>query len=543
MESSNNIVTKNESEIEESNFPYVPKIVDKSDLQPNNKLLSERQIMFLKEWFSVSPHEVRTDVLKFRKEMFSDLTEQQREVLKKWGVDEENQNGLSASFDVLKVDDENGESRYMAIYYGSKHQKRLGAGGSGDVKLAQDLSSGEWLAIKLMSHPEKIKKAAQEARLMSEVPGNTAYVIHRLDKKKGKEQGIVLMNFFPGMNLVDFINSQKNTYNSKPPSWWLNVGINILKSIDQLHALGILHRDIKLDNIIINPQSGDIRLIDFGSAAKVENYEKGKYIAIAEMQSGITTPAYAAPEVKRGLFTRGTDLYAAAETLNGLFKNPDLNPFGTNFSLIEDVSKFLSEMKLPQSSQRPEFSKAIEWFEDKYNHCEDVLQNKSKVAIIDIGEYLNSEGQAELNLRLAMDACDEIWFVDPDKKYQSEYLSLRETLESRYCPPITKLFSGPADLPALVKNIPDYVEKKSSDYQGSSFYYITSKVDNIEQVKNTEHLCCVSLQHPGSIREAQKLINNYHAKKHLLQKQYITAISVLEKQKNQIPMSHDQIKY
>ena len=41
---------------------------------------------------------------------------------------------------------------------------------------------------------------------------------------------------------------------------------NLLEAIQYCHSMGVLHRDIKEDNILVHPRSGDIKLIDFGCA-------------------------------------------------------------------------------------------------------------------------------------------------------------------------------------------------------------------------------------------------------------------------------------
>ena len=72
----------------------------------------------------------------------------------------------------------------------------------------------------------------------------------------------------------------------------------LLETIEYMHNQGIVHRDIKAENIMIDDQM-NVRLLDFGFASHQNNNNLKNYLG---------TPAYMAPEIKQGLEYKGTEV-------------------------------------------------------------------------------------------------------------------------------------------------------------------------------------------------------------------------------------------
>ncbi|GAA1428762.1 hypothetical protein GCM10009616_09200 [Microlunatus lacustris] len=117
--------------------------------------------------------------------------------------------------------------------------------------------------------------------------------------------------------------------NRKSPEQIRGVGVRIADALAATHAQGVLHRDVKPANILID-NYGNAGLADFGLAAVTE---PGSAAAI--------TPAYAAPESLRGERpTESGDVYQLGATLYALLSgHPPREPLGTRVSLADLVER------------------------------------------------------------------------------------------------------------------------------------------------------------------------------------------------------------
>jgi len=146
--------------------------------------------------------------------------------------------------------------------------RRLGAGGMGEVWLAGDLALGRQAAIKLLL-PEMgdtlrtrlVREAQASARLQH--PGIATFF------ESGEEGGLtwLAMEYVPGRTLRDRL-----LEGALPVEQALGVGETLLEALVHAHAAGVLHRDIKPDNIILT-EDGRLKLLDFGLARWVEELE------------------------------------------------------------------------------------------------------------------------------------------------------------------------------------------------------------------------------------------------------------------------------
>jgi eukaryotic-like serine/threonine-protein kinase len=205
-------------------------------------------------------------------------------------------------------------------------------GGMSHVYKARDTVIGRTVAVKILT-PESCGDSDAKARFLREAKtaGNIVHdnIINIFDF--GIEQGrpFMVMEFLQGSDLRHAL--EKNQVGDL----WTRIEIAILvaRALEHIHALNIVHRDIKPDNVNIGPD-GRVKLMDFG-IAKTE--------ALNVTRTGFTlgTPAYMAPEQVRGQTpTPLVDVYAFGLLLYELLTG--IRPIDGK-SIVEIFQKVLQE--------------------------------------------------------------------------------------------------------------------------------------------------------------------------------------------------------
>ena len=118
----------------------------------------------------------------------------------------------------------------------------------------------------------------------------------------------------------------------------INEGLNVL------HNAGIIHKDLKPANIMLNDDKKSVSIIDFGISSFETN---GNTVIVTK--TGMT-PEYSAPESYRGLFLEESDYYSFGITLYELFCG---NPPYRGLS-AEEIAKYTSIQRIPLSSDMPQ---------------------------------------------------------------------------------------------------------------------------------------------------------------------------------------------
>lgn len=197
---------------------------------------------------------------------------------------------------------------------GYRLESILGQGAMGEVFRAARLSDGALAAIKLMRHElaqdlTYRRRFTNEARLAGEVTHPNLVPIIQSGEDKGRYY--IAVRYVEGRTLVARI--QENgplTIDNV-----IRVAAEVGSALDALHANGIMHRDVKASNVLIDPD-GAAQLTDFGLA-------KGRAMTVLTRPGVVIgTLDYLAPEIIRGeAATPDSDLYSLAclvyESLTG----------------------------------------------------------------------------------------------------------------------------------------------------------------------------------------------------------------------------------
>lgn len=207
-------------------------------------------------------------------------------------------------------------------------ESELGRGGMGVVYLARDTGLRRRIAMKLIAptlvrNPVIAARFCDEARALASV--QSRHVVQVFSLGRHDDSYFFAMEYVRGRSLQRILAEHRAHREVVPLHRALTILARIAEGIDAAHAAGIVHRDVKPSNIVIEEDTGRPVLLDFGLAFQGDG---GSAPAIAG------TPDYTAPE-QTGLvpeITVGpwTDVYSlgctAFETLAGRIPFDDLEP-------------------------------------------------------------------------------------------------------------------------------------------------------------------------------------------------------------------------
>jgi serine/threonine protein kinase/lipoprotein NlpI len=202
--------------------------------------------------------------------------------------------------------------------------KKLGAGGMGEVYLAEDTMLDRKVAIKFLPSESSNdvnanRRLIREAKSAATLDHPNICAIHEVNEEGGRS--FIVMQYVEGETLDCKIKTQTFDLSES-----LTIGVQIADAIAEAHTHGIIHRDIKPQNIMITAR-GQAKVMDFGLAKEVR--ETTPLESDAETLGLLTAPGmivgtvpYMSPEQVRGegadarsdIFSFGTLLY---EMLSG----------------------------------------------------------------------------------------------------------------------------------------------------------------------------------------------------------------------------------
>lgn len=240
----------------------------------------------------------------------------------------------------------------------------LGAGGMGEVYLAEDARLNRRVALKLLpaeftKSAERVRRFEREARAASALNHPNIVTIHDIGEADGAH--FIATEFVEGRTLrrviADEVLKTEET---------LNVGAQIAEALAAAHAAGIIHRDVKPENIMLRPD-GYVKVLDFGVAKLTERDSSpdaardSSEAAQTETGAVVGTVAYMSPEQALGQkVDQRTDIFSLGVVLYEMLTGE--HPFrgATNAATFDAILNHDPPTpNVPDSEAAPELERVI----------------------------------------------------------------------------------------------------------------------------------------------------------------------------------------
>jgi hypothetical protein len=202
---------------------------------------------------------------------------------------------LWSSFFVARLRREVREARQLGQY---TLRRRIGEGGMGEVYLARHARLKRPTAVKVLkperSSPQAIARFEREVQLASQLTHPNTIEIYDFGRTP---EGIFYyaMEYLPGITLDQLLQLD----GPAPPARTVYILRQVCRSLGEAHHTGLIHRDIKLQNIMLCERGGEydfVKVLDFGLVRPVARSEDARLTADFRISG---TPHYIAPEVLR----------------------------------------------------------------------------------------------------------------------------------------------------------------------------------------------------------------------------------------------------
>jgi eukaryotic-like serine/threonine-protein kinase len=258
-------------------------------------------------------------------------------------------------------------------------QRKLGSGGMANVYLAHDEELGRRVAIKILDDRhardeqfvERFRREAQHAAGLSH-----PNIVSIYDRGEAEGTYYIAMEHVEGRTLKELLVAR----GPSPLGIAIDYTRQILSALRFAHRNGIVHRDIKPHNVIVDGE-GRVKVMDFGIA------RAGAASQMTEAGSIIGTAQYLSPEQARGApVDQTSDLYSTGIVLYELLTGTV--PF-TGDTPVEIAMKHLSQVPEPPSTHRPEVPRDLDYValralakdpSDRYHSAEEMDSDLERIA-------------------------------------------------------------------------------------------------------------------------------------------------------------------
>src|SRR5438876_8876768 len=255
--------------------------------------------------------------------------------------------------------------------------RKLGTGGMANVYLAEDLELGRRVALKMLDDRhaqdeqfvERFRREAKNAAGLSH-----PNIVSIYDRGQAEGTYYIAMEYLEGRTLKELLVARGPT----PLAVAIDYARQILAAIGFAHRNGIVHRDIKPHNVVVDAD-GRLKVTDFGIARSGASQ-------MTEVGSIIGTAQYLSPEQARGApVDQRSDVYSVGIVLYEMLTGKV--PF-TGDTPLEIAMKHLSEVPSPPSELRPDVPDDLDLVvlralakdpEDRYQTAEEMNADLARI--------------------------------------------------------------------------------------------------------------------------------------------------------------------
>jgi serine/threonine-protein kinase len=179
--------------------------------------------------------------------------------------------------------------RYKMKIGNYKVTAQIGEGGFGRIYQAEHVLLGVKACLKQNKHSslDDVELLRHEARMLWKLDEYHSIPSIKDFISLDRDNAVIVMSYIDGKTLEDIV-SKKGPIHPEDVCW---ITERLLGALHYAHCYGVIHTDVKPENVFVEPRKRDIKLIDFGLAS----YKPGR-----DTRALGYTPRYAAPELANG---------------------------------------------------------------------------------------------------------------------------------------------------------------------------------------------------------------------------------------------------
>lgn len=166
----------------------------------------------------------------------------------------------------------------------------LGEGSTSKVKRAQSISTGKYYAMKIIKkslleeNPMVNKQLKREIKILSRLHHNSIVQLHGIIESKINKY--LILDYADGGNLCEKL-KKAGYFDEDTSRYYFQL---LIDAVSYIHSQNTFHRDLKLENLLLDSETGEIKIADFGLSVLAEN-------STEMLKTKCGTPCYTAPEI------------------------------------------------------------------------------------------------------------------------------------------------------------------------------------------------------------------------------------------------------